>query len=225
MNPIQNVVVIGATGGSGRAAVKALLAAGHRVTAVSRSAHALEGLAPELRTLEGDATDAGDVDRAIRGQDAVIVALGITESPLRVRLFGASGTANAVRSTGTFHVIAAMRRHGVRRLVALTSYGIGATQGRLRLRDRIVFDLLLKPQIDDTRLQERSVRASGLDWVLVQPVYLTDENTSEAPFVSAAGEVEAWKVARGSVGRFLAEAAVSSDHTEESVALSGRGAA
>ncbi len=225
MQSSQNILVIGATGGSGRAAVEQLLAAGHRVTAFSRSAHKLQGLSDRLQTIDGDATNAADIEAAVPGHDAVIIALGITESPIRVRLFGAAGTATDVRSAGTRTVIAAMRRHGVRRLVALTSYGIGATQGRLRLMDRAIFSLLFKPQIEDTKVQERIVRASGLDWVLVQPVYLTDEDTEGHPFCSREGDVEAWKISRSCVGRFLGETAVSGDYIGESVAISGRSAA
>jgi hypothetical protein len=62
-----------------------------------------------------------DVGRAVRGQDAVVVTLGISEHPLRVRLLGSAGTPLDVRSRGTAAVVAAMRTHGVRRLVVQSS--------------------------------------------------------------------------------------------------------
>ena len=90
----MNVLVIGATGGSGRAAVEKLLAAGHRVTAMSRHASTLNGLSKQLRTVDADATNQSQVEAVMPGHDAVVVTLGISESAMKVRLFGSSGTLN-----------------------------------------------------------------------------------------------------------------------------------
>ena len=113
-----------------------------------------------------------------------------------------------------------MRRHGVRRLVVQSSFGVGATRDKLPWLYRLMFALLLKPQIDDTERQEREVRASGLDWVIAQPVNLTDAFEDAAPYASPNGEVRAMKVSRARVGRFLAEAASGPGYVGQSVALS-----
>jgi uncharacterized protein YbjT (DUF2867 family) len=215
----MKVLVMGSTGGSGRAVVERLLAEGHEVTAFSRRPP--DEARGRLRHVAGDAMDAADVARAVAGHDAVVVTLGIRENPLRVRLFGPARTPLEVRSCGTRHVIAAMRKHGVRRLVVQTSYGVGATRDRLRLIDRLFFALLLKPQIADTELQDREVSESGLEWVLVQPVHLTDAREDDAPFVSTHGETAKMSLSRRSVGRFLAEAVTSSAYVHRTVALSG----
>jgi hypothetical protein len=138
-----------------------------------------------------------------------VVALGIQENPLRVRLLGPARTPIDVRSAGTRHVIAAMRTHGVRRLVVQSSYGVGPTRDRLRWIDAAFFSLVLKPQIADTELQEQSVRSSDLDWVVAQPVHLTDALDDALPFASTRGETRAMSVSRRSVGRYLAQAVVS----------------
>jgi len=217
----MKVLVMGATGGSGRAAVRHLLAEGHEVTAFSRTG---QGLSAEsrLRVLLGDALSAEDVERAVRDQDAVVVTLGIRENPLRVRLFGAAHTADAVRSAGTRHVIAAMHKHGVRRLVVQTSFGVGETREKLKLVDALFIKLLLKPQIADTELQSAEVSASQLDWVLVQPVHLSDDADDALPFASSVGEQRGRKVSRAAVGRFLAEAVRSAEYVHKSVALSAQ---
>ncbi|MCW7538070.1 SDR family oxidoreductase [Aquabacterium sp. A7-Y] len=219
-DPHDELVVLGATGGSGRAAITALLAAGHRVTAFSRSAGQLRGMGEGLRPWCGDAARPDDVEQAVRGQDAVIVTLGISESALHVRLAGSRHTPLDVRSRGTRHVIAAMRRQGVSRLVVQTSFGVGATRHRLPLAYRLMFGLLLKPQVADTELQEQAVRASGLDWVIAQPVNLVDSADRGELLASAEGEVRSMKVARRQVGRFLAEAVEGPQWLGRSVALS-----
>jgi len=217
----ERVLVVGATGGSGRAVIEELLRAGHHVTAFSRHAEKLDQTSARLTTVNGDAMNPDDVDRAVRGHDAVIVTLGIAENPLKVRLFGAGNTPNDVRSTGTRNVIAAMRRHGVRRLVVQTSFGVGETRDNLGWLDRAFFSLLLKPQIADTELQEVDVRGSELDWVLAQPVHLTDDDADEMPFTSTEGEVRQMKIARKRVGRFMARAAWAPEYFGRTVALSG----
>jgi hypothetical protein len=141
----------------------------------------------------------------VTGQDAVVVVLGIRENPLAVRLWGTSKTPIDVRSQGTAHVVEAMRTHGVKRLVVQTTYGIGESAGKLTLKWRLLFDLVLKPQIADSTVQERVVRDSGLDWVLVQPVSLDDGPAIET-FTSTEGEARGMTVSRRSVGRHLAAA-------------------
>ncbi|UZN02010.1 NAD(P)-dependent oxidoreductase [Cellulomonas sp. S1-8] len=214
----MQVLVVGATGGSGRAAVAALVARGHAVTALSRHASMLT--APGVRGVDGDATDAATVDALVAGHDAVVVTLGISENPVRVRLRGPSATALDVRSRGTRTVVDAMRRHGVRRLVVQTSYGVGATRPLLPAATRVVFALLLAPQIADTDRQARLVHASGLDWVEVQPVNLVDADLPGPAFASVSGEQRGMRVSRAQVGRFLADAVEDATHVGRTVALS-----
>lgn len=216
----MKVAVIGSTGGSGRAAVEALLATGHLVTAFSRRPETIELRHPRLRFVSGDALDPGAIAAAVTGQDAVVVALGITENFIRVRLFGPARTPIDVRSRGTANVIAAMREHGVRRLVVLSSYGVGETRDRLRFVDRMFFELLLKPQIADSEVQNDLVASSDLDWVLAQPVHLTNAVDDAMPYVSASGETGKMSISRKSVARFLAAAVESPTYVGRSVALS-----
>ncbi|CAM2773460.1 NAD(P)-dependent oxidoreductase [Skermania piniformis] len=218
----MNVLVIGATGGSGRAVVAELLARGHRVTAFSRHASGL-ATAPQLRAVDGDATDPAAVDAVVPGHDAVVIALGISENPLRVRLRGPAGTAADVRSAGTRHVIAAMQRNGIHRLVVQSTYGVGATAGRLGVVDRLFFAVLIKGQAADHERQEQLVRASGLDWVIVQPIHLHDSRVGAGAFVSETGEVVGRKVSRGQVATVLADAAESvAGPVHRSLAVSAR---
>ncbi|QGQ19440.1 NAD(P)H-binding protein [Cellulomonas sp. JZ18] len=199
----MRVLVVGATGGSGRAAVAALVRARHEVTALSRHASAMTG--PGVRGVDGDATDAATVDALVAGQDAVVVTLGISENPFAVRLRGPRGTVPDVRSRGTAVVVEAMRRHGVRRLVVQTSYGVGTSAERLPLVMRLLFAVVIAPQIADTDRQARLVHASDLDWVEVQPVNLTDDAVTAPALVTDDDRTASMKVARSQVGQVLAD--------------------
>ena len=221
----MKVLVVGATGGSGRAAIDELLRRGHDVTAFARRVERLDEYGDRVRTIRGDATDPDAVDRVVRGQDSVIITLGISENAVRVRLRGSAGTPMDIRSRGTRTVIESMRRNGVRRLVVQTSYGVGPTLHRIGWVQRLVFLLLLRPQIADTERQDSEVRSSGLDWVIAQPVNLTDDELPGLPFASTRGDTDGTKVARARVGRFLVAAAEEDTYLGQTVSLSGPAAA
>lgn len=220
MSGPTKILVVGATGGTGRQVVAHLAAEGHAVTAFSRRAHRLAAEIDGIVTIDGDATDPEAVDHAVAGQDAVVITLGIAENPIRVRVAGPARTPGDIRSRGTRTVVDAMRRHHIRRLVVESMFGVGDTRHRLRLSDRLFFALLLKPQVVDTEAQERIVRSSGLDWVVVQPIHL-DDGPAADPFVSTAGDTREQKVSRASVARVIAGAARSDAWVHATVAVSG----
>lgn len=125
----MDVLVVGASRGSGAAVVRELATGGHAVTAYARSAP--ERPVDGARYLAGDVMDTEALAKAMVGQDAVVVALGISDNPIGVRVLRRAGTPLDVRSAGTARVIDAMADAGVRRLVVQTTYGIGDTYARL----------------------------------------------------------------------------------------------
>lgn len=215
----MNILVIGATGGSGRAVCDALLERGHRVTALARRASRLTPRAG-LERVDGDATDRAILDRLLPGHDAVVVALGISEPALRVRLRGAQGTPDDVRSRGTAQLIRAARAAGVRRIIVQSSYGVGPTRELLGLVDRALFALMIKPQIFDSELQESLLRGSELDWTIVQPVHLTDHDAAER-FTSTDGRTRNRKVTRRAVAEVHADLVEQHSMIGETVSVSG----
>ena len=59
------------------------------------------------------------------------------------------------------------------------------------------------------------------DWVIAQPVQLTDRDDGTMPFASTEGETGRMQVSRKSVARFVAQAVTSGAFIGQSVALSG----
>ena len=202
----MKVLVVGASRGSGAATVRELAAAGHLVTAFARSAE--PGPSDEdVRRVAGDVMDAEALGKAMVGQDAVVVALGISDNPIKVRLLRRASTPLDVRSRGTANVVDAMHAAGVRRLVVQSTYGIGETYARLPLPAKAFFTLVIKPQVEDHVLQEQAVRASGLDWTLARPVFLKDADGDDAPArVDDGNGISSLTVSRRQLARVLVEA-------------------
>jgi uncharacterized protein YbjT (DUF2867 family) len=143
---------------------------------------------------------------------------------LRARVAGAvarrerHGTRHPIRGTGA--VVRAARRSGVSRIVVQSSYGVGPPRPHLEIAERLVFALLLKPQIADTERQEQVVRASGLEWTLVQPVYLT-ETEDDTHVTSTDGRTRLTRVSRRAVAAVHADLVESGAHRNDTVSVSG----
>jgi putative NADH-flavin reductase len=161
----MNLLVLGATGDTGRELVKQALDQGHTVTGFSRHAGKLAAEFPDVKVFEGDVADRAAVEKAVQGQDAVLSALGASSLFQR----------NPALTQGIDNVVKAMEQHGLRRLVYQSSLGVGNSRKQVNFLVRyIVIPLVLRNAIADHTDKERIIQNSKLDWVIVRPAGLTD---------------------------------------------------
>jgi putative NADH-flavin reductase len=165
---------------------------GDLVTAVTRRPDEFPISHERLTVLAGDVYDAVDVDKAVAGQDAVLSALGVPYGREAVTVY----------SAGITNIMAAMRAHGVRRLVCVSS---SATEPNPRPQGGFFFEKVLQPFFvgvmgrtvyADMRRMEALVSSSELDWTIVRPsglfnapevsAYRTDEGHTDGRFTSRA---------------------------------------
>jgi putative NADH-flavin reductase len=163
--PSSRVLIVGATGGTGRQLVQQALERGLSVTALVRDPSRVRIEHPQLKIVQGDVLDQGSVEAAVRGQDAVLSALGHKRYFYPTRIL----------SEGTRNILRAMEAHGVRRLVCETSLGIGDSAGRLGAYYTLfVIPLILPFYFWDKTRQERMIAQSRVEWVIVRPGALTN---------------------------------------------------
>ena len=161
----MRVIIFGATGGTGHEIVKQALERGHDVTAFVRTPAKLGFSHERLSVARGDVMDAASVEAAMPGHDAALCALG------HRRYLGPSN----IVSEGTRHIVDAMRKHNVRRLVCETALGVGDSSGRLGLYYTLfVIPFILPFYWYDKGRQEKLVKASNVEWVIVRPGQLTN---------------------------------------------------
>jgi putative NADH-flavin reductase len=163
------LLVLGATGGTGRLIVSQALTRGHEVTALVRSPEKAGDL-KGATVVVGDVREEKALLEALKGQDAVISALGTPASPF---------SEVTLLSTATRALVSAMKAEHVSRLVCITGIGAGDSAGHGGfLFDNVIFPLFLKKVYADKNRQEAIVRDSGLDWILVRPSVLNDKPSS-----------------------------------------------
>ena len=108
------------------------------------------------------------VKRALTGVDVVIQSLGVAAGPEIIL------TPTRFFSTATRVLVTAMEEAQIKRLICVTGFGAGNSRGHGGLLYRAAFHLLLGRIYDDKDVQERMVRRTKLDWVIVRPVILTN---------------------------------------------------
>jgi putative NADH-flavin reductase len=160
------LLIVGATGGTGRQLVRQALEQGHEVTAFVRNQQSLKMEHANLRIVQGNVLDYPSVKSAMQGQDAVVSALG------HKRLFGPT----TILSRGTENIMRAMKNCGVPRLICESSLGVGDAVGRLGLLATLLFVPLILPFYFWDRVRQEALIADNADisWVIVRPGALTN---------------------------------------------------
>lgn len=189
----MNILIVGSTGTIGRELVKQALAKGHEVTALARVPAKVHIHHHMLTVAQGDVMDPASLEQVMPGQDAVLCALG-------------AGGKGGVRAPGTQNIIETMRKCGVRRLICLSSLGVGDSRANLDFFwKHVMFGLLLRAAYADHVAQEVVIRDSDLDWTIVRPAAYTDgERTGNYRHgFSATAKNLKLKIARADVADFM----------------------
>ena len=202
----MNLVVLGATGATGRLVVEQALAAGHTVNALVRSPAKLTLRNPNLHVIAGQATDPSAVLRALEGADALISTLGGKGS---------------VISDSTQAIVDAAPKAGVGRVVVLSSFLV--ERDRFAPVTRLVTALAMGSMIKDKRAGEKALRESNLGWTIVYASGLTDEPAGGP--VAVLTEGSRWRLShripRADVAAWLVQAATSPQMSRRSVSITG----
>ncbi|HEX4037834.1 MAG TPA: SDR family oxidoreductase [Acidobacteriaceae bacterium] len=209
----MNLVVFGASGGTGRELVRQGLAQGHTITVFVRNPAAFTG-EDRLRVVVGDARNAQAVAEAVPGQDAVLSALG-----------GGLGD-DTLLPEAMQHILAAMKQNGVRRLIVLGASGVwpGAAKrlsSGAQFFRRIVEATVLKKAFASQRAMQMLIQASDVDWTVVQPPRLVNapgrgQYRVDAEALPAGGTT----IARADLARFMLAQLTSTEWLRKSPFLS-----
>jgi putative NADH-flavin reductase len=187
-----NLLIVGANGKTGRALVQQSCELGHQVTAF---VHHRPGQPMQCaRIIEGDARDPELLEPALAGQHAVIDTVGTRKPFLKTTL----------ETDVARNLIAAMRRHGLRRIVAVSSIGVGDSIVNMPAIYRPLIPTFFRGAMPDKEGMEAQLRFSNLDWTIVRPAGLTDgPQTNAVHIITPASRRHMRSISRADLSAFI----------------------
>jgi len=162
----MKIAVFGSTGPSGQLIVKYALSKGYEVIAYARNPSKINFQNKNLTVIEGTLSDITAIECAVSGVQAVVSILGATTNVKTTEL-----------SDGTQNIIDAMKKHNVRRLVAMGTASVEDANDRPVWKFRLLVKIvksLIPGAYNEIRRIGSQVKQSSLDWTLVRLAMLTN---------------------------------------------------
>ncbi|GAA4725705.1 SDR family oxidoreductase [Phytohabitans rumicis] len=207
----MKLLLLGATGATGRLFLERATAAGHDVTAYVRDPAKLPPRA-RLTTVGGDVRDADTLAEAMRGMDALVSTLGI----------GKAREPGNLIADSTRAIVHATERNSTKRLVIMSAFGVGASLAKANALMRFLY-AGGKATFADKAVGEQILTGSGLDWTLAYPVLLTNKPASGRVRATDLADLDRLpglpRISRADVAGFLLTAAVEGTWSRRTVVL------
>ena len=207
----KKYVIFGATGNTGLQLVQQSLALGHHVTAYIRNPDKLTAALPEeakkVNIVKGELDNLEEMEKAIQGQDAVIISLGGRG------LFSRDTTC----SIGTKAIIEVMKKTGVKKMSVVSSYGVGP--GNRALLGWAIRAMLYHPLADKDE-QEDFIMKSGLDYTILRPPRLMDVPAKGNIHATVSGRLPTMEISRADVAAFLLQSLAENTFVNQAVSIS-----
>jgi len=159
----MKVIIFGSTGRTGKYLIQFALEEGYEVTAFARLPDAISIHHSRLKVFQGDATREKDVEAAFAsGQEAVLFAVGTD-----------LGQTN-IRQSAMHHIIAAMQKYHVSRIVGIGGMGILQASEDKMIFEGTDFPKEYLPVSQDHHAAWQALLRSGLDFTFICPPNILD---------------------------------------------------
>lgn len=157
----MKVLIFGATGRIGHHVVRRAALAGLEVTGFARTP------GQTGRWIQGDVLDTSAVASAVAEFPVVVSTIGNPRS---------NPHGDRTVSRGTKNILHGMERAQGGRFISVSGFGAGDSRGQASWLFRCILASRLHDLYVDKELQEDAIRASSLDWLIVRPAHLLDED-------------------------------------------------
>lgn len=210
----MNILLFGATGGTGKQVLLQALEQGHFVTAIVRNPSKIKLQSDRLKIVQGDVLTS-NLDLAFVEQYAVICCLGVP-----------ANKAGTLRSEGTKNIIKAMKVANVNRLICQTSLGFDDSVEVLKntsfIFKKLIVPFILKSTFNEHSLQEKVIKESDLNWTIIRPGNLTDGKKTENYKSSFSYSDPALKVkiSRADVAHLILKQLSTNDNFQKTIGIS-----
>ncbi|KAK8788846.1 hypothetical protein V5799_021379 [Amblyomma americanum] len=154
---IKKIALFGSTGFTGQVVLDYALKQGYEVTVLVRDASRLPKESAAQRVVVGDVLKKEDVDKAVQGQDGVVVVLG-TRNDL---------SPTTALSDGLKNILQSMSDHGVKRIsVCISSFLFWE---RAKVPSQFI------PVTEDHERMFKALKTCDREWVAIFPPHIADE--------------------------------------------------
>jgi NAD(P)-dependent dehydrogenase (short-subunit alcohol dehydrogenase family) len=190
----MKVAIFGGTGKTGQHLVQQALELGHEVVMLARTPSNFTIQHPRLTVIQGDIVDAACVEATIQGVDAVISVLGPR-----------SNKPEFIISKGTDHILNAMKRHHVRRIIISAGAGVRDPYDKPKFIDHFfgfLLNLLSKNAVEDMKQVVDKVRNSDRDWFVIRVPMLTDQPAQGTLKIGYVGDITP-RLSRADMAAFM----------------------
>jgi putative NADH-flavin reductase len=202
---IKKIIVFGATGKTGHQLVRYALEKGYIVTAFLRDRSKLSLKYHNLKIVKGDVLNPGDVERAMKDQDAVISSLGTSPGK------------PPVCCAGVKNILDAMAKYKIIKLAAISAHGARNSVKGFYAR---LLNLALKKIMIDKNQMEEVIEKSKSGWTIVRPVIMTNGPYTGNYNVSIDEELNGIHfISRQDTARFIIDSLESRDYLKKIVTI------
>ncbi|MGF1749967.1 MULTISPECIES: NAD(P)H-binding protein [Vibrio] len=175
----KNLLVLGGSGGVGQWLVKLAVEQGYNVTMLIRASSRY--VAPQgVEVIVGDVLDTNVLTQALKGQDAVVSALGI----MRVKPnnpWSALASPPDLMTQVAQNLVSAMKAQSVERVVAISAAGVAESESQMSVALKLLIrSSNVRKTFADFSHMEDTFAQSGLDTLSIRPVGLVDKNSQRA---------------------------------------------
>ena len=203
----MKIVLFGATGLTGHEILKQALDEGHEVKAVVRKPSQIELEHSNLSVVQGDVFHPQSVQEAVGSGEVVSSALGSGAS------FSKARKPTTLYSEGFANIVAAMRKHNIRRFIALLSVGTVPDPNEALIHKRIIRPLIRGTYDDMRRAESFLSGCDDIDWIGIRPLRLM--NTPRTGKYRTAADIlppDGVEISRADVAEFMLKQVHSDEH-------------
>lgn len=216
---MKRILLYGATGRTGGLVATYALQQGYAVTALVRNPAKLKMSSPHLTVIQGQPTNLADIRQAMQGCDFVIStlsALSEADSFSRKKIPPPHTLETTIR-----HTITVMNELRLRRIVTLSSIGVGDSWSYAPWYMRLLIKLTnFKIVFADHDRQEALLRHSNLEWIIARPVALTNKERLGQLVVSYQRTPSPFAISRQQLAQFMVDCLASQDFVGKTPLLS-----
>ena len=214
----MKILVLGATGRTGKYIIEEALKKGHNISAIARNPDKLRNY--KIDIIQGTPYDYETVEKALTGCDAVINTLNVSRKSDNP--WAPLASPKDLISKSASNTIKAMGVTGINRFVALSTIGAGRSWKTSPAILRFVVSVSnLRYAFADHGKQEEILENSSIDYTICRaPMLSTETNTTGAIATQEGVTPKSMKLSRNSAAEFFIKIIENKELLRQTVNLS-----